>query len=29
LQKGMRHAEISELTGLSDKEIIKLEDHNG
>ncbi|WP_051575213.1 hypothetical protein [Sporolactobacillus terrae] len=29
LQKGMSHAEISELTGLSDKEIIKLEDHNG
>ncbi|BBN99740.1 hypothetical protein [Sporolactobacillus terrae] len=29
LQKGMGHAEISELTGLSDKEIIKLEDQNG
>ncbi|BBN99741.1 hypothetical protein [Sporolactobacillus terrae] len=29
LQKGMSHAEISELTGLSDKEIIKLEDQNG
>ncbi|BBN99739.1 transposase [Sporolactobacillus terrae] len=29
LQKGMSHTEISELTGLSNKEIIKLEDHNG